>query len=123
MTTVIDPQGHVLPGQGHPGHGHVPVGSGHGGFGTPVYVPVHTPKYYPVYTSPYYVDANWDGRFGVLAGGITLLILGIALAALGFLGLAYGDIPWGITATVTGGLASAGGIAMIIYDLATRNYE
>lgn len=113
--TAVDPYDHVKVGQGHHGAhthvgGHHYQGGGHGHVYTTTYLPqtkyVHTGPYDTVYTEPH----------GVMAGGVVLLITGIALAALGILGCAFGDIPWGIGAIITGAIAGFVGSAMIAFD-------
>jgi hypothetical protein len=121
MTTLVDTSRHVIPGQGHHGlhaHGssHVPVGSGTShGHSTTYHVVHHSPGYLYDY-DPYYVSP-YSGQYGILAGGITLLIVGVALAIFGLISLAFGDLPWGITNTVAGLLLGGAGAALIGWDV------
>lgn len=94
--------------------GHTIPGSGFNRFGGPRVV----------FTSPwyghddYYHSSYYGSRIGLLGGGITMLVLGVALAALGILAFICRDFPSGITFTAIGGITGLAGIVCIIAKFA-----
>ena len=108
--------------------GHTIVGSGNRGFGRHHYSSslLYTPPLYHTYhSSPYYGTTYYggSGRHGILGGGITLLVLGVALAALGVFSFVIGDPPLGVAFTAIGGLGIIAGLACIIARFANKKFN
>jgi len=105
--------------------GHVIPGSGNRGFGRSYHSPsliYTTPVVHTHYSSPYYTSSSYyGGRHGLIGGGITLLVLGVALTALGVFSFIIGDPPLGITFTSIGVLGALAGIACLIAKFANKN--
>lgn len=56
------------------------------------------------------------------AGGITLLVVGVAFQALGILTLLLWDMPIGVGVLVTGSLASLAGICMVVSQVVSKHF-